>query len=106
LVRWRRSGESARAFCIAAGLREPSFYAWRRELARRDAAVREATRASGRESSRASTPPLFVPVEVTSLACNAALELVLTGGTVLRIPPGCDAATLTTVLAVLESRPC
>lgn len=48
LARWQGSGQSGRDFCRAAGLSEPSFYAWRRELARRDAAAR----------------PKFLPVRV------------------------------------------
>ncbi len=34
LQRWQRAGQSIRAFCIAHGFSEPSFYAWRRGLAR------------------------------------------------------------------------
>ena len=34
---WRSSGLSVRAFCAAQGLSEPSFYAWRRTLAQREA---------------------------------------------------------------------
>lgn len=37
IARWRSSGLSVRDFCRRAALSEPSFYAWRRELARRDA---------------------------------------------------------------------
>lgn len=95
LARWQRSGESVRAFCAGAGLREPSFYAWRRELARRDQSAARVTR------------PTFVPVQVVlPQECGPALELVLAGGRVLRIPPGCEATTLATVLAVLEHRSC
>jgi hypothetical protein len=36
---WRVSGLSVWAFCARRGLAEPSFYAWRKELARRDAAA-------------------------------------------------------------------
>ena len=35
LRRWGESGQTAREYCRAAGLREPAFYFWRRELARR-----------------------------------------------------------------------
>ena len=34
---WRKSGLSVRAFCAERGLSEPSFYAWRRTFAERDA---------------------------------------------------------------------
>jgi hypothetical protein len=36
LARFRSSGLSVRAFCDRELLSEPSFYAWRAELARRD----------------------------------------------------------------------
>jgi hypothetical protein len=32
---WQKSRQSVRAFCAARALAEPSFYSWRRELARR-----------------------------------------------------------------------
>jgi len=33
---WRQSGLSVRYFCRQHALSEPSFYSWRREIARRD----------------------------------------------------------------------
>ena len=38
IQKWRASGLSGRAFCTRHGLAQPSFYAWRRELQRRDSA--------------------------------------------------------------------
>jgi transposase len=86
---WRRSGLSVRAFCAGHSLAQPSFYAWRRELAKRDA-----------ESAA------FVSVEVVADAPAAdALEVVLDGGRTIRVVAGFDAATLRQLLAVLEERP-
>ncbi|HEV3263407.1 MAG TPA: transposase [Gemmataceae bacterium] len=94
---WRGSSLSVRAFCDQHGLSEPTFYAWRRNLAERDA---EAVQ--------------FVPVEVVAdppaparaEGSPAGLELVLGEGRRLRIGPGFDAATLERLLALLEeSRP-
>jgi transposase len=88
---WRQSGLTVRGFCARRGLAQPSFYAWRRELARRDA-----------ES------PAFVPVQVvghTDVAGNAALEVVLGGGRTIRVAAGFHAATLRQLLAVLEEQP-
>src|SRR5947209_8294602 len=82
--RWERGGLSVRAFCQEEGVSEPSFYDWRRRLARRDAEVQ------------------FIPVEVVPEPTAAELELVLDGGRRLRIGPGFDAATLQRLLAVLE----
>jgi len=39
LARQRRSGLSVREFCQGEGVSEGSFYAWRRELLKRDAAT-------------------------------------------------------------------
>ena len=46
LRQWQRSGLTGRDFCAEHGLSEPSFYAWRREIARRD------QRAAGDDLSR------------------------------------------------------
>jgi transposase-like protein len=90
---WDLGELSVRAFCRTHGLSEPSFYAWRRMLAQRDAQAK-------------ATP--FVPVQVVAEprsaeapAC-AALELVLEGGRRLRIEPGFDGPTLRRVLTLLE----
>jgi hypothetical protein len=87
---WQRGGLSVRAFCEQQGLSPPSFYAWRRTLAERDA--------------QAVT---FVPVEVLPQPLPpeseaAGLELVLAGGRVLRIGPAFDEPTLRRLLALLE----
>ena len=89
LREWRQSGLSVRVFCARRGLAQPSFYAWRRELAKRDA-----------------QGAAFVPVRVLGEARpTAALEVVLEGGRTLRVAAGFDAATLRQLLAVLEEPP-
>jgi hypothetical protein len=88
---WQGSGLSVRAFCEQHDLAQPSFYAWRRTLAERDSAA-----------------VTFVPVEVlpeplpTTDTVGPGLELLLTGGRVLRIGPAFDGPTLRRLLAVLE----
>src|SRR5229473_5565969 len=84
LKEWQASGLSVRAFCERQRLSEPSFYAWRRELAKRDA-----------------QRPAFVPVHVVAEGDpGAALELVVASGRRVRVPAGFDAATLRQLLAV------
>lgn len=94
LVRqWRSSGLSVREFCAERKLPEPSFYAWRRTIAARDA---EAVR--------------FVPVRVvveeqpvaSDNVSGSGLELVLPAGRLLRIGPSFDAPTLRRLLSLLE----
>ena len=94
---WDRGELSVRAFCRTHGLSEPSFYAWRRILAQRDAKTPAAP---------------FVPVQVVAeprsaeAPHSAALELILEDGRRLRIEPGFDGPTLRRVLALLqEERP-
>jgi hypothetical protein len=89
---WQRSGLSIRDFCSRRGLSQPSFYAWRSELQRRD-----------------SEQPLFVPIRplVDDLCPSSipALEVFLAGGRRIRVAPGFDAATLRQLLVVLEEGP-
>ena len=90
---WQASGLTVRDFCDRHGLDEHRFYAWRRELGRRDA-----------EASP------FMPVRIVSGDVPAAgrpLEVVLPGGRTVRVAPGFDGPTLRQLLAVLEERqPC
>ena len=90
---WQRSGLTVRAFCEQHNLSQPSFYAWRRVIQHRDAALDP-----------------FVPVQLVpdEQALSASLiEVVLPGGPTLRVPPRFDAVTLRQLLAVLqEGRSC
>src|SRR2546426_10867911 len=84
---WRASGLTVRAFCKRHGLAEPSFYAWRRVLAERQAQA-----------------PAFVPVRIVpdeAPAPAGAIEVLLPGKRSVRVSAGVDAATLRLVLAVL-----
>ena len=84
LARWERSDQTGRDFCRSAGLSEPSFYAWRREMARRDAAA----------------PPRFLPVRVLpDPAPGTTLEVMTPSGHVIRVHAGFDATTLRDLLA-------
>jgi len=91
---WRRhvqgqqaSGESIRAYCHAHSLKEPAFYWWRTELARR---------------GQSTAQPAFVPVHVVA-DTPACIEITLPGGQRVRIRGSVDRQTLADVLAVLTS---
>ena len=107
-----RSKLSVRQYCGQVGLSEPSFYAWRRELAERDSATGEPARLETRANhagpapARASSPPptSFLPVTIAAPAA-APIELVLPSGLLVRVAAH-DAAALRTVLTVLEGRAC
>ena len=130
---WRRhvgrqakSKQSVRDYCAAADISEPSFYAWRRELAQRDAAAgsppaqdqradlpaprayRPAPR-TGRRGPRAVRPstglrPRFLPVTISPPSGHS-IEAVLASGLILRVPAH-DAVALRMVLDLLEGRAC
>ena len=112
LRQWRRSGLSVRAFCAGHGLSEPSFYAWRRIVAQRDQESVRVHAKPERDRVRHATPanddtPVFVPLRVIDVATQAAFEVVLERGRVVRVLRGFDADTLRQLLAVLEEeRPC
>ncbi len=112
LRQWRRSGLSVRAFCAEHVLAEASFYAWRRIVAQRDQesapvhAKPERDRVD-RAASAGDDAPVFVPLRVIDVATQAAFEVVLERGRVVRVLRGFDTETLRQLLAVLEEeRPC
>lgn len=90
-----RSGLNARAYCQRKGLSEPSFYAWRRELARRD----EVSQAAG---------PQFAEIVLTGeapVASRSALQIHLADARI-EVFPGCDRTTLELALAALRVAAC
>lgn len=104
----RDSGLSVRAFCVREGLTQSSFYAWRRQLARRDA--EGGSERAGSPKFVEVTPPEFpeappeppgVPPVVTSDDVASPLELVLPRGVVVRVPDRFDAKALRRVVEAL-----
>ena len=111
LRRWQRSGQTGRDFCTAHGLSEPSFYAWRREIARRDEEESEPTQRATRPAvprPSARTPvPTFVQLTLDPGAvAPACLEVVLANGRRVRVLPGFDAELLRQLLRVVEEPAC
>jgi hypothetical protein len=134
--RQRRSGLSIRAYCEENGLKEPSFYWWRRELAWRDGQGEKATRRRGgqrpraarqskpgraavEEKARGKRPagndrladadgtPRFVPIWLAAdVAAAGGLEIVTRHGSRIRLARGFDRQTLVEVLSVLEGESC
>ena len=121
---WQRGGLTARRFCAEQQLSEASFYAWRREIARRDQEQSEATTElapaerfaqshstngplAKRRPRNTSLPP-FVKVAVEEGGSSPAnvIELVVRENCVLRVRPGFDADLLRQLLRVLEEPAC
>ena len=94
----KSSGLSVRAFCLREGLSEASFYSWRRRLS-------EGESAAPRESSVAFVEVMRsvpTPVWQTDVAMRVALEVLLPGGLVVRVPEGFDGVTLRQVVEALS----
>jgi hypothetical protein len=102
---------TGRDYCAEHQLSEPSFYAWKREIARRDqeetAQSKPTIRALAPQRSAAAALPAFMQVTTdAAVSVTDALEVVLPHGRVLRVRAGFDADVFRRVLAVLEERPC
>lgn len=92
------SGLSVRAWCLRQEVSEASFYAWRRELARRDAATGGVPRFAEvvvRDPSDSAAP----------VAAEGLLQIHL-GDARLEVPAGFDSTTLRTVLQLLRGESC
>jgi len=112
VARQQRSDQSLRAYCRVHELSEPSFYAWRAELARRDAlashAQRRAVPAARSPSPRrrvTGRPATFLPIAIGDGLAASVIEVQFTSGLVIRIPAS-DHAALRAVLEVAEARAC
>jgi len=98
---WQQSGVTIRQYCLQHHVNEPNFYAWRRELARRDeVAVAPAPPASRTKAASIT----WMPVTVTS-STPPLVEVQLPTGTVLRIPAGVESVTLERILTALHQVP-
>ena len=92
LSEWQASGLSVREFCSRRQLREANFYAWRRQLQRRDA----------RPAPRSTSA--FVPVTVA--ATTALVEVRCPSGHVITLP-NANIETLRQLFAALAPEtPC
>jgi hypothetical protein len=96
------SGTSIRGFCFERDLAENSFYAWRRELTRRDEELQ--LQAGKSESVSRSPQPAsaFVPVNVTPIATRP-IELVHPSGSLIRLSPGVDWHDVARLFEVLDA---
>ena len=101
----RQGGLNVRTFCKQQGISEPSFYAWRRELQKRDAqSAADADTTRGR----------LIPVEVVNSAAenhermcrcdekNRRLEICTPGGFTLRFDDDATPETISRWLGVIS----
>jgi len=109
--RQRQSGQSIRDYCRENALREPSFYAWRRELRRRGnpSASRRRGRPGlpgGGRRDAAAFVPLRVAAEIGPACGVAAVELAFPSGAVLRWPAPAEPAAVVALLTAWERTRC
>jgi hypothetical protein len=97
LARFPSSGLTVAQFCATETVSLPSFYFWKRRLAA------EAQAATTQEPS-ADRGPRLLPVRLQPSA--PAIELVLSNGAVLRLPPGCDLTWVRSLVAALGEPSC
>ena len=97
LARFPSSGLTVAQFCAIEAVSLPSFYTWKRRLAAE--AQEGTTQNQGRDLG-----PRLLSVRLQPSA--PAVELVLTTGAVLRLPPGCDLAWVRSLVAVLGEPSC
>jgi len=93
------SRQNVRQFCRVRQLSEPSFYAWRRTLAQRDADGAKAARP-------AVTAPAFLPIHLAdprNAAGDVPIEILLASGHRVRLRPPVDRAALVEIVAALQS---
>ena len=113
--RQRLSGLSVRGFCRREVVSEASFYAWRRELLRRDresvsgqrpdreSGVRSAASRSSVARMTPTTPAAFLPVLMESNSAHVArvLEVTCADGSRVSAWSGCDVELLQAALSVM-----
>ena len=97
LVRFPSSGLTVAQFCAIEAVSVHSFYFWKRRLAA------EAQAATPQDPS-GDRGPRLLPVRLQPAA--PAVELVLTTGAVLRLPPGCDLTWVRSLVTVLGEPSC
>jgi len=103
LARFAKSGLSIRAFCRRERFAEPTFYAWRRVVAERDAEPRHA---QCPRRKRQTASQAFVPLLVCnnpSRAADEGITVELRGGQVLRLPTMIAADRLAELVRAVEA---
>ena len=95
------SSLSVRQFCVAEGVSEPSFYAWRRKLGMPKSVVKRSQRSSRRLSGPRNGRE-FIPLKV--LESSGAVEVVHPLGYRVRVTGEVNARDLERVLDVLDGR--
>ena len=102
----RSSGQSVRAFCKQEAISEASFYAWRKELEKRDQGIERT--GEGSHSEPAMLPVSVVdsmasPSRAASPAATCSLEVLTPSGFTLRFDHPIEPAKLRVLLHAVAS---
>lgn len=98
---WRRSGQTAREFAEASGVKEGTLrhWAWQLSYEKRQAAKPQSV---GKGRGKRREPTALIEVVSREVERGEGFDLRLAGGRQLHIPAGFEAAALSRLLAVLE----
>jgi len=99
IERRRNSSLSVARLCAEASVSTASFYLWQRKL--RNPAAPARIHSPDRPASSRLVPVRIVPDALAHRDTAGMLEVELPGEIRLRIPAGCDVATLQVVLSLL-----
>ncbi len=102
LTRQASSGQSVRAFCQEEGVKESAFFYWRREIARRNGV----NAAPNKKAKHSEALASVVVIDEPRGAMTAPIEVVLSGGVVVRVGSEATRQQLAMVLDALESGRC
>lgn len=93
LDRFRRANQTVAQFCAAEGVSPPSFYVWKRTLARE-------------APSPDPVRPALVPIRLTTAPGGPPIEVEFPSGTVLRFPADARPEVIAAIVHAVEARPC
>lgn len=106
---WKASGLNVRDFCRREDLREPQFYAWRRELRLRD--MEGTSLAEPVDATSAPSNP-FVPLRVVSETIKSepkivpAIEIRFAGGASMQLQDDCRLDLVAKLLLEMQNSKC
>ena len=101
----RRSGLTVRSFCEREGVSEASFYAWRKEIKKRDT---NTAFAAGEDATNGGSQKL-IPVDVVDVLSNCdssslpTVEVLTPSGFTLRVPQDIQPQRLGVLLKVVAN---
>jgi transposase-like protein len=105
LEEYARSGLSAREYCRRETISEPSFYAWRRKIHQRDTQARIGSELVPVNVLKSGTTARLSPSRSrsdSSLQRESGLEIVSTGGDVLRVDDSCSVDVIRRALVAIR----